>query len=577
MVSPSPLRTRAHSPGGKRFIAPLVAGNIPEFLLAFLVPDAIPPRLAVESLRAIAVMVGHLAVDQLGDYSGVQEQVIDQMLSPSSLDSLVQILAQDGRDSIQDEQFVLVLQILRCAVAGEPKRQASLVSVGILDLLASKLAAWMVSNEFVFRGQAAALLKSLPPPPSKSSYCDIVLTVAAVVKGSPYRSARFFYSRDILLLFPKAPNIFPLDPLAPVSETSPGPIALPWDRLLPKLALPLSKPDPNSKAFPPLNPGSADASRLPFVSSQQQGAQMSSKESDDHTSDVIAWFAYQARTTSGTERIASLDLLVSLLAATELNVRQERALSFLIVPLIVQLIERSKDPKSRLLPWVSPERILALLIQNSAPLQRAAANAEAITVLTSSLKKAFDPVHSSSRAMWSPTPDPPKTQPVSVSDPAVLGPATPSAELSNILYSRESIMIALSSLSEKEDDCPRKDIIKKGVIRFIVDALTPYPEPPKADFLGSQLERSSSSAQTVDCVDPHEGNPIFVIVAALSLLMTLSRSTHVLRTSLIDGGVAKPVFKLLNHENILVKRAATDVITNLILHFSPIRDVSNPS
>jgi hypothetical protein len=165
-----------------------------------------------------------------------------------------------------------------------------------------------------------------------------------------------------------------------------------------------------------------------------------------------------------------------------------------------------------------------------------------------------------------------------VSDSTVLGPPTPSTELSNILYARESIMIALASLSEKEDDSPRKDIIKKGVVRFIVDALTPYPELPKtepASFLGTQLERASS--QAVDCVDPQQGNPIFVLVAALSLLMTLSRSTHVLRTSLIDGGVAKPVFKLLNHENLLVKRAATDVITNLILHFSPIRDVRTPS
>src|SRR6202012_908453 len=218
----------------------------------------------------------------------VQHKVIDQILSPSSLDALVQVLAQDGRDPIGAEQFVLVLQILRCAVAGDPKRQASLVSVGILDLLASKLAAWMVSNETVFQNRATSLLKTLPYPPAKSSYCDIVLTIAAVVKGSPYRSARFFYSRDILLLFPKAPNIFPLDPLVPVAEASPGPIALPWDRLLPKLVIPPAKSDPNSKAFPPLAPGSADASRLPFVSSQHQGPQMTGKQADDHTSDVIA-------------------------------------------------------------------------------------------------------------------------------------------------------------------------------------------------------------------------------------------------------------------------------------------------
>ena len=47
-----------------------------------------------------------------------------------------------------------------------------------------------------------------------------------------------------------------------------------------------------------------------------------------------------------------------------------------------------------------------------------------------------------------------------------------------------------------------------------------------------------------------------------------------LRTSLIDHGIANPVFDLLTHQSIKVQIAATEVITNLVLEVSPMRTVS---
>jgi len=52
----------------------------------------------------------------------------------------------------------------------------------------------------------------------------------------------------------------------------------------------------------------------------------------------------------------------------------------------------------------------------------------------------------------------------------------------------------------------------------------------------------------------------------------MSRSVSILRTSLIDYGVAKPIHALLTHPNVEVQIAATEVLCNLVLHFSPMRE-----
>jgi hypothetical protein len=64
-----------------------------------------------------------------------------------------------------------------------------------------------------------------------------------------------------------------------------------------------------------------------------------------------------------------------------------------------------------------------------------------------------------------------------------------------------------------------------------------------------------------------------VLIAACKVTRSLSRSVSVLRTSLIDHGVAQPVYELLKHPSVEVQIAATEVITNLVLEMSPMRPV----
>jgi hypothetical protein len=120
---------------------------------------------------------------------------------------------------------------------------------------------------------------------------------------------------------------------------------------------------------------------------------------------------------------------------------------------------------------------------------------------------------------------------------------------------RESTLLALAAISGDQDGL-RKLVIEMGAATHIIEALVPC---------------TGSSEQTATTKN---GNPDAVLIAACKVTRSLSRSVSVLRTSLIDHGIAQPVFELLTHPSVKVQIAATEVITNLVLEVSPMRTVS---
>jgi len=102
----------------------------------------------------------------------------------------------------------------------------------------------------------------------------------------------------------------------------------------------------------------------------------------------------------------------------------------------------------------------------------------------------------------------------------------------------ESALSAIAAITLFKDDY-RKEVIAKGLIPSIVSAMS----------------------------SPIPG----IRAAACQCTRSLSRSVCILRTNLVDAGIAIPLFRLLSDPSLEVKIAATGAVCNLMLEFSPMR------
>ena len=103
---------------------------------------------------------------------------------------------------------------------------------------------------------------------------------------------------------------------------------------------------------------------------------------------------------------------------------------------------------------------------------------------------------------------------------------------------KESALSAIAAITLFKDDY-RKQVIETGLIPSIVAAM-------------------SSSVPGIRA-------------AACQCTRSLSRSVCILRTNLVDAGIAIPLFKLLSDPSLEVRIAATGAVCNLMLEFSPMR------
>ena len=240
--------------------------------------------------------------------------------------------------------------------------------------------------------------------------------------------------------------------------------------------------------------------------------------------------------------------------------------------------------------WIIRERapaVLADLINDSEQMQKAAVEAHAVKKLAGMFKRTFDVASTASAGketngvlgMKSLGQKSFGDDDAEEENAKLVGAEANSPYKIHRMKVRESSLRCLSGLASLKDEY-RKMVIDSGVVPYIVAALRPISEikiqdpepssaPPAATAAAAAANSDESSPPGPNIVK--EGNPPRVLIAAAYAIRSLSRSVSILRTNLVDAGVATPLMELLKNEDVEVKNAATIALCNLVLEFSPMR------
>ncbi|KAF3003004.1 hypothetical protein E8E13_005753 [Curvularia kusanoi] len=550
--------------GGPAFAAPLLAGHVLPPLLGTLRLDETPSRLVTATLMTLNQIVDAVAQEKPGlDTNGqsLAALVREQIYTTPVISAIAELLAQTAALSKANQQILLAMQLLS-KTCSEDSHKKLVVEAGILDMLANKLASIAVADELI--PHADSIRSQRETVPARFLF-DILEAIAAVISGGYFYTARFLYSHPIQQLFgwPKARTSTAYDAPNTSIESS-------WDKLIPRVQTMTSKADPYTKSWPALGSYTAVSgesfARLPSMESLQQNSSRSII-TDESESPLFIWLMYVARRGEGAERLSACYLLALLKKFGEkwpLNdpsrTTRERHFSYLIIPLVVKMIEESSAQAKKahtLSPAARDEMrfvlersplVLAELVTGNKALQTAAVDARIMPTLVQILKKSFERVTTNTKPLWHP-----RSASLEVKDPNIdpassaIGKPGLSADVLHAFRVREGVLLALAALAGDQDTY-RKLVIEMGAATHIIESLVPYSETREKD-----------------------GNPDAVLRAACKVTRSLSRSVSVLRTSLIDHGIANPVFELLTHQSVKVQIAATEVITNLVLEVSPMR------
>ena len=441
--------------------------------------------------------------------------------------------------------------------------------------------------------------------------------ISVIIADSKFRSSQLLFSPSILAVFPSvagtefivnqnaraAWNAFNTAGLG-TRQTQLNAI----DFLLPCIPLNQPKSAAQASAFPPLGTsGSRDnlsqtarkynGTSLPSwtdSTSFEKGVastDSSTFDSEEPESPLIAYLILLLRSRplhsrDSMERLMAASVLTVLYRAGLTSKTRETAIGLLVVPLLVEMLEdiipppKSKDSvielESTLQDWTVKERapaVLAMLITDSEYLQKAAFEAGVVNKLSKMLKTSYDPVSVSSQIdSWSPHVAG-NLDAMEISQSSEINSLEHPPLLVHKIKVRESSLKAIAALVPFKDEY-RKAIVDQGMIPYIVESMSPNPGKPTPKS-GEKVEKATNGV-----AEPHpQGygeNSANVLIAACGAIRALSRSVSILRTTLIDNGVAIPVFKLLKHQDVEIQIAATATVCNLVTDISPMRDVSHP-
>jgi armadillo repeat-containing protein 8 len=581
-------------------------------ILSNISPADNPPRVVVAALRATvniaeaSTLAPPTSATDIADLAGVA-------FAPVLLDAFRNILTTPATNHTLQTQKNLTARLVGL-LCREERSRVDLTNHGILEALATNLAAIIVARGFVVPGaeiiaQSEGVLDLIPGPAAPSTDVTAILeALSAVIGDSRWRASVLVYSPAITAVFPHpgsprrskaikaCVNSFEVAGLSSIASKDLGAL----DCFLPVV------PEYQSKgttilAFPPLGSppprdylASSKASSMKWITSSlnwdtaQADTVGANAEGvvDETESPLIPWLIYTVRSTEGMERIMAASMLTLIYRAGLANKSREAYMGHLIVPILLQTLEdigitcgaaseaTFVDAKT-FANWSITERclaVLARLIVDSEFLQKCASECDGVKIVSAHLKSAYEPLANKSSKAWSPNAGHENTGEREIGLPTSrLGPRGQLPLQVHRTRVRENALKAIAGLAASKDDY-RKALVEQDLVPFIVESLSPNPSNPKNKDRPKSPRRVSVEGGAYD--SEYGVNPITVIVAACHALRMLARSVSILRTTLEDNTVAAPAFRLLRHPDIDIQIAASALMCNLVTDVAPMREVS---
>ncbi|SLM33866.1 Armadillo-type fold [Lasallia pustulata] len=567
--------------GGPAYVSPLYAGLVLSPLLSILSPAESSSHVVLATLRALNTVADSLALER-PSLESADDGLPNLLFVEQHVESLAQIIAQSSSSLVVQQQISLAAALISKTCREEEHRRA-LAKAGVLEALATRLASFVVATGCSLHATDAYLPHSGPPegisPPAtpRSRLAPVLEAVGTIIQDSRHRTIQFISAPAFAAVFPKADAEVPIstyEKKAPWASYVFTPFASrqapvnALETLLPQLPSPHHRASTGTTVnFPQLGVVGTSTKSSRTTGAFSTAVELNPLETLHHIEDdenaLVAWLLYIVRGEGGTTRLMAAWVLTILYRSGFTNRRRETGLAMLLVPLLVRMLD--KDFKMagesqnaydssvlRSSTWVIKEHapaILAMLIVDSVELQRAAVDADAIKKLSQLLKESYDPLpKTASTSLWSPEPSGPEEMDIRESaHVSKLGPTGLSPIAYHVIKMREAVLLALAAIAPVKDEY-RKAIIENGIVPFVIESLKPYQNSTSATIKEAKQPVASEKDKTGST-----GNPTPVLLAAYA-------------------GIAAPLFLLLEHESMEVQVAATAVVCNLILEFSPMRE-----
>ena len=558
---------------GNSLLTPLIHASLEDYLVASASLDGNSPRIVTAALKTIESLV------QASHNSSIACETADtpwreKWNRPVVARTYRAVLSQTTHSMQVKSQVSLVCQIL-CKTVASDQHQELLCSTGVLDSIAAHLASHYVHNHPRSAKAFSTIACTLPAPPSLKLLPDILGAVNTLVEDSKYRVAKLLLSPSLAPLFPFYSSQAALE--ARIHQSS---VYGTWDINPSEMALPcihngIQKPDSSfSKAFPAL--GSTQADKNPALIDFAESDKSQAAASVGVDSLFTPWLMHLMRTSLPLTRIRAARLLATIARAGFITRPKSYSVALLVIPLLLDLLKSSmlstnlqnsdplQDSQSHALQEV-PIALAHFLEEApsiSSAVLKAAAEGAVVRETCQYLKKTFEPIDVNA-PLWSEN-----VEDVSMNQDSAptrsLGKRGLSPKMVHVFNCRKAGLILLSCIASREDKY-RKPLLDHGAMQYIVDSLAP---------LNASAVTSLQSQGIKQKLDGTIGNPNGVIIAACRATTAMSRSVLMLRTSLMDAAIAKPILDLVQHHETDVKVAALAVMCNFLIDSSPMRNVS---